>query len=35
MKTEMMGAANILTKPLSGKQFLAERQALTNWDKDV
>jgi hypothetical protein len=24
--------ANLLTKPLQGAQFIAERQALTNWD---
>jgi hypothetical protein len=33
MSTVDMGAANILTKPLSGQQFLVERQALTNWDR--
>jgi hypothetical protein len=33
MSTVDMGAANILTKPLNGQQFLDERQALTNWDK--
>ena len=35
MSTVDMGAANILTKPLNGKQFIDERQALTNWVKDV
>jgi hypothetical protein len=35
MSTVDMGAANILTKPLNGQQFIDERQALTNWDKDV
>ncbi len=35
MSTVDMGAANILTKPLTGQQFLVERQALTNWDKDI
>jgi hypothetical protein len=33
LRTELMGPANILTKPLQGEQFRAERQALTNWDK--
>ena len=31
--TELMGPANILTKPLQGEQFRIERQALTNWDQ--
>jgi hypothetical protein len=35
MSTVDMGAANILTKPLTGQQFIVERQALTNWDKDI
>jgi hypothetical protein len=35
MSTVDMGAANILTKPLAGQQFLVERQALTNWDRDI
>ena len=29
--TEHMGAANILTKPLQGSQFIKERLQLTNW----
>ena len=29
--TEVM-VANLLTKPVQGKQFLEERQMLTNWD---
>ena len=29
--TEHMGAANILTKPLQGAQFIKERLQLTNW----
>jgi hypothetical protein len=32
LSTELMGPANILTKPLQGAQFLTERRALTNWD---
>jgi hypothetical protein len=29
--TEKMGCANVLTKPLQGSQFKAERYDLTNW----
>jgi hypothetical protein len=32
MRSESMGPANALTKPLVGKQFIEERQQLTNWD---
>ena len=32
MKSESMGPANALTKPLTGMQFSEERQQLTNWD---
>ena len=32
MRSEAMGPANALTKPLVGAQFLEERRQLTNWD---
>ena len=32
LATEKMGAANAVTKPVQGQQFLNERQALTNWE---
>lgn len=32
MRSESMGPANALTKPLVGHQFIEERQQLTNWD---
>ena len=32
--TEVM-VANLLTKPVQGKQFLEEHQMLANWDKSV
>lgn len=32
MKSEAMGPANALTKPLVGAQFVEERRQLTNWD---
>jgi hypothetical protein len=32
LRTELMHA-NILTKPLQGSQFRAERRALTNWEE--
>jgi hypothetical protein len=32
MRSEAMGPANALTKPLVGSQFIEERQQLTNWD---
>jgi hypothetical protein len=34
MSTDLMGPANVLTKPLQGNQFVIERQALTNWDAE-
>ncbi len=34
MSTDLMGPANVLTKPLQGSQFIVERQALTNWDDE-
>ncbi len=34
MSTDLMGPANVLTKPLQGSQFILERQALTNWDDE-
>ena len=33
LSTKLMGAANILTKPVVGSQFIVERDDLTNWDK--
>ena len=35
LSTKLMGAANILTKPVVGSQFIVERDDLTNWNKDV
>jgi hypothetical protein len=32
MRSESMGPANALTKPLVGMQFVEERRQLTNWD---
>jgi hypothetical protein len=32
MRSEAMGPANALTKPLVGSQFVEERRQLTNWD---
>ena len=32
LRTEEMGPANILTKPVQGAQFVLERQQLTNWE---
>ena len=32
MRSESMGPANALTKPLVGSQFVEERRQLTNWD---
>ena len=32
MRSESMGPANALTKPLVGAQFVEERRQLTNWD---
>ena len=32
MRSEAMGPANALTKPLVGSQFLEERRQLTNWE---
>jgi hypothetical protein len=29
--TELMGPANVLTKPTQGEQFIDERFQLTNW----
>ena len=33
LSTKLMGAANILTKPVVGSQSIVERDELTNWDK--
>ena len=33
LSTKLMGAANILTKPVVGSQSIVERDDLTNWDK--
>ncbi len=30
--TELMGPANILTKPVQAAQFVSERHQLTNWN---
>lgn len=32
MPTEHMGAANVMTKPTQGAQFIDERRQLTNWE---
>ena len=32
MPTEHMGAANVMTKPTQGAQFIDERTQLTNWE---